>query len=438
MHPMRPMRTPASSRPAPGENDVTVIFKAVAGAKRWQPLARPADGGGAAAVEANYTVILGSHRNSCLKFEKNGETMEVVGAWAGAAAAGTAGAPSWRPRCSVAGRCLRAPPEGSPAACTCPTRPRPPSPPPLSTTPPSEPRGQVQGVPGAHVAAHEFTAYWVNCDSGAITVGSGAPGEGVAHRWVDPAPGDLARVRQGGTSRGGRGWAAHAMHAGLGRAAHPSSRHSWKVGPAASGFMSCARAGLPVCPPARLLQGVHHAGLSCWDRHVSYRNVRVLPPLDPERLAAAAAAAAERRRAEGGAAGAADAAAAGSPEAQRKASGALAAGAGAATDAGEAAPAAPPPPPSCFQLASRAVARSLSPRCACRALQVAELLLPAAEGVYSDTVGYIARRFEQARGGGARGGKRETSARCCAAARTLHAASVSVAVSVQSGRLPSP
>ena len=62
---------------AKAETDVTVIFKANPGAKRLQPLLRsnaadPAapqvHGGGAgaaaAAVEPNYTVILGSHRNS--------------------------------------------------------------------------------------------------------------------------------------------------------------------------------------------------------------------------------------------------------------------------------------------------------------------------------------------------------------------------------------
>lgn len=62
-----------------GDNDVTVIFKSVAGSKRWQPLARPRGEDGAAIVEDNYTVILGSHRNSRLKFEKNGEEMELVG-----------------------------------------------------------------------------------------------------------------------------------------------------------------------------------------------------------------------------------------------------------------------------------------------------------------------------------------------------------------------
>ena len=63
-----------------GENDVTIILKPVPGAKRWQHLQRqqgPA-GGEQLAVEANYTVILGSHRNSKLKIEKNGEEKAVV------------------------------------------------------------------------------------------------------------------------------------------------------------------------------------------------------------------------------------------------------------------------------------------------------------------------------------------------------------------------
>jgi hypothetical protein len=64
-----------------GENDVTIILKPIPGAKRWQHLQRqqgPA-GGEQFAVEANYTVILGSHRNSKLKIEKNGEEKAVVG-----------------------------------------------------------------------------------------------------------------------------------------------------------------------------------------------------------------------------------------------------------------------------------------------------------------------------------------------------------------------
>lgn len=65
-----------------GENDVTVIFKPQAGGKRWQSLLRQEHGMVAGllepAVEQNYTVILGSHRNSRLKFEKNGVTHSML------------------------------------------------------------------------------------------------------------------------------------------------------------------------------------------------------------------------------------------------------------------------------------------------------------------------------------------------------------------------
>ncbi|KAK9823236.1 hypothetical protein WJX72_001265 [[Myrmecia] bisecta] len=57
-----------------GENDATIIFKTTPGSKRWQHLTR-SEGSldqASAAAEHNYTVILGSHRNSCLKFEKDG------------------------------------------------------------------------------------------------------------------------------------------------------------------------------------------------------------------------------------------------------------------------------------------------------------------------------------------------------------------------------
>jgi len=47
------------------------------------------------------------------------------------------------------------------------------------------------------VAAREFASFWINCQDGVITAGSGQPGSSVAHRWVDPQPGDLARVSVG-------------------------------------------------------------------------------------------------------------------------------------------------------------------------------------------------------------------------------------------------
>lgn len=82
-----------------------MLLKTQSGSRRWQHLAGSAaaaqDGGGAPAgngagaaaapaaagggragasspVEQNYTVILGSHRNSCMKFEKDGELCCMV------------------------------------------------------------------------------------------------------------------------------------------------------------------------------------------------------------------------------------------------------------------------------------------------------------------------------------------------------------------------
>ena len=79
---------------AAGENDVTLILKPHAGSKRWQHFAR-GDAQQAAVPAANqsqlqqgpwqrppvdegYTLILGSHRNSCLKIEKNGVLVHRV------------------------------------------------------------------------------------------------------------------------------------------------------------------------------------------------------------------------------------------------------------------------------------------------------------------------------------------------------------------------
>ncbi|KAL4859062.1 BTB/POZ domain-containing protein [Chlorella vulgaris] len=73
------------------DNDATVLLKQQSGSRRWQHLTAKGGGRGAAAavdgqqapaqgspVEQNYTVILGSHRNSCLKFEKDGELCCMV------------------------------------------------------------------------------------------------------------------------------------------------------------------------------------------------------------------------------------------------------------------------------------------------------------------------------------------------------------------------
>ncbi|KAL4459024.1 hypothetical protein ABPG75_013889 [Micractinium tetrahymenae] len=145
-----------------GDNDATVLLKQQTGSRRWQHLAgggaapngaaAAAAGRGASPVEQNYTVILGSHRNSCLKFEKDGELC-----------------------------CMVAHP------------------------------------PGAGLSGSTFTRYWINYDNGCISVGRGPPGEGLCARWTDPEP--IANIR--------------------------------------------------------------FAGLSAWDKHVGYRNLRMHPALQP-------------------------------------------------------------------------------------------------------------------------------------------------------------
>eukprot|EP00890_Picochlorum_soloecismus_P001745 jgi/Picsp_1/2571/NSC_00802-R1_btb poz domain-containing protein len=58
--------------PAPGRNDATVILKKEYGSRRWQDI------NGDGVPEENYTIIVGSHRNSCIKVEKNGMLQCVV------------------------------------------------------------------------------------------------------------------------------------------------------------------------------------------------------------------------------------------------------------------------------------------------------------------------------------------------------------------------
>ena len=57
-----------------GENDATVILKPTPGSKRWQHYVRDNQGAadlGNLHTDSNYTIIIGSHRNSCLKVEKD-------------------------------------------------------------------------------------------------------------------------------------------------------------------------------------------------------------------------------------------------------------------------------------------------------------------------------------------------------------------------------
>jgi hypothetical protein len=86
------------------------------------------------------------------------------------------------------------------------------------------------------------------------------------------------------------------------------------------------------------LPAPQHIGLSCWDRHVSYRSMSIQPPLDWGGLAAAQRAAA----------------AAGGPSAV----------------------------PPLFDLTCSAIVAALTPSNACGALSVAELLLPTTHKLY--------------------------------------------------------
>ena len=174
---------------------MTVLLKPQAGSRRWQHAASgraAAEGNGRTSpVESNYTVILGSHRNSCLKFEKDGEICCMV--WqARRGALGGAERSSWLEQLGGAGaggagfeNCARA----------CVTRVfmlpgrdwRQPSstnrPPALTTINPSPGLAtqrnttQVNDVPGARLSSSTFTKFWLNYDNGCITVGSG-------ERWV--------------------------------------------------------------------------------------------------------------------------------------------------------------------------------------------------------------------------------------------------------------
>jgi hypothetical protein len=154
---------PCPRPPGPtGDNDATVLLKPRSGSRRWQHITSDtkvlqgpsaAETGRSSPVESNYTIILGSHRNSCLKFERDGEL-----------------------------------------CCT------------------------VSGVPGAKLSCTTFARYWINYNSGAITVGCGAPGDGgECHRWIDPDP----------------------------------------------------------------IPNIRFVGLSAWDKHVGYRNIQLLPALRP-------------------------------------------------------------------------------------------------------------------------------------------------------------
>ncbi|GIL97309.1 hypothetical protein Vretimale_2789 [Volvox reticuliferus] len=203
---------------AKGDTDVTVILKSTPGAKRLQPLLRQGgtSGGNALQVEQNYTIIFGSHRNSCLKIEKNGVT-----------------------------QCM------------------------------------VTGVACSRVSSKAFSKYWIDLNHGILTVGHGEPGHGVCQQWHDPQE----------------------------------------------------------------IPGIQHIGLSCWDRHVSYRSIALQPHLDFNRLQQL--------------------------------------GGGTTTAV-----------PSLFDTTCAAIMAATTPTNVCHTLHVAELLLPTTQKLYRYCLDFIARHLE--------------------------------------------
>lgn len=79
---------------------------------------------------------------------------------------------------------------------------------------------QATGLPGCTVTTDAFTACWINYANGCIAVGTGPVGSSLSYIWHDPEP---------------------------------------------------------------AIADIQHVGLSCWDKHISYRNVQLLPAL-PQQL----------------------------------------------------------------------------------------------------------------------------------------------------------
>lgn len=82
-------------------------------------------------------------------------------------------------------------------------------------------RMQAAGLPGCRVSASSFTSCWINYSNGCVAIGTGAAGSSLSYMWQDPEP---------------------------------------------------------------AIPDIQHVGLSCWDKHISYKEVQLLPPLAPAQL----------------------------------------------------------------------------------------------------------------------------------------------------------
>ena len=154
-----------------GDNDATVILKPAPGSRRWQHVTTEVGAHAAPnprQTERNYTIILGSHRNTCLKVEKDGQLCEAVWLILSQLLACTTRLGTVDCNISLmqsfARSCSRAVTVSWPM------------------------RTQVEYAPGARLSRTSFTRFWIVYRSGHIRVGTGSPGQGNCYTWTDPQP----------------------------------------------------------------------------------------------------------------------------------------------------------------------------------------------------------------------------------------------------------
>lgn len=268
---------------AKADSDVTVIFKTVPGTKRLQPLqhaastpppspaaappqqprqqpqhsAPPTPPQASTSVEPNYTIILGSHRNSCLKVGgrprggRHARTRQRGGCCAAAA------------RALLRHRAMRALPRPPAPSCT------------LQVEKNGATLAMVQGVPGSRVSPTDFTRFWVNYHAvvGAIMVGA------IMRACMCMC---MPHMRGHNTCALACTQAGSCVRMRL-------WRRGWRAGPTSTlkpplpPPRSQVGTGEPMpgspcyqwVDPEGPIPDIQHVGLSCWDSHVSYRCIEV-------------------------------------------------------------------------------------------------------------------------------------------------------------------
>jgi hypothetical protein len=191
---------------------------------------------------------------------------------------------------------------------------------------------QATGLAGCTVDPRSFTSCWINYSQGSISIGTGAAGSSLSFQWQDPE---------------------------------------------------------------QAIPAIKHIGLSCWDKHVSYRNVQLLPPLPAAQLQQLAdeqrqaqshllqlqrqeqLQGEEHRQQANACSSASDSKAQGSPE--RGCAAAAAAAAKVPQLQGHQVP-------NLLQLVMESVANSMAPAAVCHVLQLSELLLPRTQQLYEAAV----------------------------------------------------